>query len=147
MKKIPNFSLNLTDGSVFHSNDADNIILFFYPKALTPGCTIEANEFQDNLNKFQKLNFNIIGASKDTVNKNTQFAEKYELKYNLGSDESDACEKLGIWIEKSMYGKKYFGINRSTYIIGKRGEILKIWHNVKVNGHVNEVLKEIERLK
>ena len=147
MKKIPNFSLNLTDGSVFHSNDVDNIILFFYPKALTPGCTIEVNEFQNNLDKFQKLNFNIIGASKDTVKKNIQFAEKYELKYNLGSDESNACEKLGIWIEKSMYGKKYFGINRSTYIIGNRGDILKTWHNVKVNGHVNEVLKEIEKLK
>ncbi len=146
MKKIPNFKLKLTDGSIFKSLETNNMILFFYPKALTPGCTIEVNEFQKDLKKFQKLNFDIIGVSKDTVKRNTQFSEKYKLKYNLGSDESNACEKLGIWIEKSMYGKKYFGIDRSTYIIGKKGIILKEWHKVKVDGHVKEVLEEVKNI-
>ena len=115
-------------------------VIFFYPKAMTSGCTIEVQDFQENLNKFKKLKFNIIGISKDSVDQNLKFAEKYNLKYLLGSDEDHICEKLGIWIEKSMYGKKYFGINRSTYIIDSKGKIFEFWNKVKVEGHVKEVL-------
>ena len=142
MKKIPNISLNLTNGSVFETAKIKKkTILFFYPKSFTPGCTIEVNEFQKHLNKFKNLNIEIIGASKDPVEKNIKFASEYKLQYPLGSDESKSCEKLGIWVEKSMYGKKYFGINRTTFLIANNGEIYKIWNNVKVSGHVQEVLE------
>ena len=112
--------------------------LFQQFNKLVPNSTLGQNNLGTALYKLERY---------DEALEVLEFAEKYELKYNLGSDESNACEKLGIWIEKSMYGKKYFGINRSTYIIGNRGDILKTWHNVKVNGHVSEVLKEIEKLK
>ena len=141
MKKLPNFTLSLIDGSVLKSSAiTSKTILFFYPKAMTPGCTVEVNEFQSNLNKFQKLAFTIIGCSKDPIENNIKFAEKYKLKYSLASDLTDVCEKLGIWIEKSMYGKKYFGIDRSTFIIDTNGKILFSWNKVKVKGHVDEVL-------
>lgn len=148
MKKIPNISLNLTNGLIFEtSKNKNKTILFFYPKAFTSGCTIEVNEFQNHFGKFKKLGFEIIGASKDPIDKNIQFAKKYNLEYPLGSDEDKACEKLGIWVEKSMYGNKYFGINRSTFVIDSNGEILKIWSNVKVAGHVQEVLEIIKNWK
>ena len=108
---------------------------------MTSGCTIEVCEFQSNLKKFKKLGFEIIGASKDSIEKNIKFAEKYKLKYTLASDEDKACEKLGIWVEKSMYGKKYFGISRSTFVINSKGKIFKQWNKVKVSGHVKEVLE------
>ena len=142
MKKIPNISLNLTNGSVFETAKIKKkTILFFYPKSFTPGCTIEVNEFQKHLNKFKKLNIDIIGASKDPVEKNIKFASEYKLQYPLGSDESKSCEKLGIWVEKSMYGKKYFGIDRYTFMIDSKGKIFKQWNKVKVKGHVKEVLE------
>ena len=111
---------------------------------MTPGCTVEVNEFQSNLNKFQKLGFTIIGCSKDSIENNIKFAEKYKLRYLLGSDLTNVCEKLGIWIEKSMYGKKYFGIDRSTFMIDIKGKLFKQWNNVKVKDHVKEVLEIAE---
>ena len=87
------------------------------------------------------MGFEIIGVSKDSVEKNLKFAEKYKIKYPLASDEDKVCEKLGIWIEKSMYGKKYFGINRSTFMIDSIGRMFKQWNKVKVSDHVKEVLK------
>jgi len=140
MTKLPNFKINLIDGSIINSLELKKTVIFFYPKAMTSGCTIEVQDFQENLNKFKKLKFKIIGISKDSVDQNLKFAEKYNLKYLLGSDEDHICEKLGIWIEKSMYGKKYFGINRSTYIIDSKGKIFEFWNKVKVEGHVKEVL-------
>ena len=142
MKKIPNFTLFLINDTLLKSSAIKTkTILFFYPKAMTSGCTVEVNEFQSNLNKFQKLGFTIIGCSKDSIDKNIKFAEKYKLKYLLGSDLTNVCEKLGIWIEKSMYGKKYFGIDRSTFMVDSKGKLFKQWNKVKVNGHVKEVLK------
>ena len=108
---------------------------------MTSGCTIEVCDFQSNLGKFKKLGFSIIGVSKDSVEKNFKFAEKYKIKYLLASDEDKVSEKLGIWIEKSMYGKKYFGISRSTFIIDSKGRIFKQWNKVKVSGHVQDVLE------
>ena len=142
MKKLPNFTLSLTDGSVLKSSSiTSKTILFFYPKAMTPGCTIEVNEFQSNLNKFQKLDFTIIGCSKDSIKNNVKFAQKYNLNYLLGSDLTNVCEKLGIWVEKSMYGKKYFGIDRSTFMLDSNGKLFRQWNKVKVKDHVNEVLE------
>ena len=141
MKKLPSFNLNLVDGSVLKSTSIKSkTILFFYPKAMTSGCTIEVQEFQNSLSKFKKLGFTILGCSKDSVEKNLKFAEKYKLKYLLASDLNNACEKLNIWIEKSMYGKKYFGIDRSTFMIDSNGKIFNQWNKVKVKNHVEEVL-------
>ena len=142
MQQLPNFTLSLINGSVLESSSiTSKTILFFYPKAMTSGCTIEVCDFQSNLGKFKKLGFSIIGVSKDSVEKNFKFAEKYKIKYHIASDEDKACEKLGIWIEKSMYGKKYFGIDRTTIIIDSKGKIFKYWNKVKVSGHVQEVLE------
>ena len=113
---------------------------------MTSGCTIEVSDFQTNIKKFEKIGFQIIGVSKDTVEKNLKFAEKQKIKYFLASDEDNVCEKLGIWIEKSMYGKKYFGISRSTFLIDNKGRILKQWEKVKVAGHVKEVLEAIKNI-
>ena len=141
MNKLPNFKLKLIDDTEIKSSKIKKTILFFYPKAMTSGCTIEVCDFQSNLNKFKKLGFSIIGVSKDNIDANFKFAEKYKIKYLLASDENKVCEKLGIWIEKSMYGKKYFGINRSTFMIDSKGKIFKLWNKVKVSGHVKEVLE------
>ena len=142
MSKLPLFELTLINGDEINSSSIKSkTVLFFYPKAMTSGCTVEVNEFQSNLNNFKKLGFTIIGCSKDPVEKNSEFADKYKLKYSLASDLFDICEKLGIWIEKSMYGKKYFGIDRSTFMIDSNGKIFKQWNKVKVKDHVKEVLE------
>ena len=141
MNKLPNFKLKLIDGTEIKSSEMKKTILFFYPKAMTSGCTIEVCDFQSNFNKFKKLGFSVIGASKDNIEKNLKFAEKYKIKYPLASDEDKVCEKLGIWIEKSMYGKKYFGISRSTFMTDSKGRIFKQWNKVKVSGHVKDVLE------
>ena len=146
MKNLPKFKLMLFNNKEISSSEIKNTILFFYPKAMTSGCTIEVCDFQSNLNKFKKLGFEIIGVSKDSIEKNLKFAEKYKIKYELASDDNKVCEKLGIWIEKSMYGKKYFGINRSTFVIDNKGRILKQWEKVKVVGHVKEVLETIKNI-
>ena len=141
MNKLPNFELKLIDDTEIKSFKIKKTILFFYPKAMTSGCTIEVCDFQSNLNKFKKLGFEIIGASKDSIEKNIKFAEKYKIKYPLASDENKVCEKLNIWIEKLMFGIKYFGINRTTFMIDSKGKIFKQWDKVKVSGHVKEVLE------
>ncbi len=148
MKKIPKIKLTLTNEKEFDSLKIKSpTVLFFYPKALTGGCSVEVEDFQNYLNKFKKIGYEIIGASKDTVERNKKFSEKYKLKYPLGSDEGKNCEKLNIWVEKSMYGKKYFGIDRSTFIIDKNGKILKYWNKVKVKGHAEEVYNYCKDLK
>ena len=147
IKKIK-FKLNLINNSILDSAKLDNkTVLFFYPKAMTGGCSIEVQDFQKKLSTFKKLGFHVFGASKDSIEKNTKFSDKYKLKYELGSDLTDVCEKLGIWIEKSMYGKKYFGINRSTFILDKNGKILNSWTKVKVKDHVDEVIDYIKKNK
>ena len=146
MKKLPKFKLKLINNKEIKASEIKKTILFFYPKAMTSGCTIEICDFQSNLNKFKKMGFKIIGVSKDNIEKNHKFASKYKIKYSLASDEDNACEKLGIWIEKSMYGKKYFGINRSTFLIDSKGIILQQWNKVKVVGHVKEILETIKNI-
>ena len=141
MKKLPNFKLKLINGKEIKSSELKKTILFFYPKALTSGCTKEVCDFQSNLNKLKKIGFQIIGASKDPLKKNIIFAEKNKIDYFLASDEADACEKLGIWNQKSMFGIKYFGIDRTTIIIDSEGKVFKFWKKVKVSRHVKEVLE------
>ena len=123
-----------------------NIILYFYPKDDTPGCTKESCDFQSNLRKLNNLKVRVYGISKDTVQKQNKFAEKYKLKFDLLSDESDKiCEKFGVWIKKSMYGRTYKGIDRSTFLIMK-GKVVKVWRKVKVNNHVEEVIDTIKQM-
>jgi thioredoxin-dependent peroxiredoxin len=117
-------------------------VLYFYPKADTPGCTNEAKDFTALAADFKKAGITIYGMSKDKPAKLAKFAAKYDLGVTLLSDEvSDATEQMGAWVEKSMYGKKFMGIERSTYLIGKDGKVARVWHNVKVKGHAEDVLE------
>ena len=142
--KAPNFKLPSTDNSIFELSKVKkkNIILYFYPKDDTPGCTKEACGFRDAFPDFSALNATIVGVSKDTVAKHDKFKSKYGLPFQLASDEDGSlCEAYGTWVEKSMYGKKYMGIERATFLIDSSGIIQGIWRKVKVDGHVEEVLE------
>lgn len=121
-----------------------NVVLYFYPKDSTPGCTIEAQDFTKKIKEFEKQDCIILGVSKDSLKSHCKFIEKYNLAFNLLLDEEgEICEKYGVIKEKSMFGKKYMGIDRSTFLIDKIGKIAKIWRSVKVKGHVDEVLQEL----
>ena len=144
-QKLPSFRLNNQEGVSVKFPTKEVTIIYFYPKADTPGCTKESCEFQSNLKKFNKLETSVFGISKDSVQRQSKFAEKYKLKFNLLSDESEKiCEKFGVWVNKSMYGRTYKGIERSTFLVNRNGKILKIWRKVKVNNHVEEVLDTIK---
>jgi len=144
----PVFKINRDGGSVIDSSKFKNpYIVYFYPKDDTPGCTKEAIEFSDNSDFFIKNSIIIIGISKDTVEKHDKFIIKHNLKVILGSDISgEICDNFGVWIEKSMYGKKYMGIERSTFLISKNNKIHKIWRKVRVKGHVDEVISASKSL-
>ena len=147
--KIPSFNLPLDDGDYFSSsnNEGKNVILYFYPKDDTPGCTKEAITFSENLEAFEAENTIIFGVSRDTVKKHDKFIYKHNLKVRLLSDEDGKlCEAFGTWVEKKMYGKSYMGIERSTYLIDLEGKILQIWRKVKVPGHVEDVLAATQAL-
>jgi peroxiredoxin Q/BCP len=117
------------------------VVLYFYPRDDTPGCTTEACGFRDAMPDFSAVDAAIVGVSRDTVAKHDKFKAKYELPFTLGADETGAVtEAYGVWVEKSMYGKKSMGIERSTFLIDGAGVIRGIWRKVKVKGHVDEVL-------
>ena len=123
------------------------VVLYFYPKDDTPGCTTEACGFRDSAAAFKKLKAQVIGVSKDSVARHDKFKAKYELTFPLVSDEDGkVCEKYGTWIEKSLYGRKYMGIDRATFLIDKDGVVRKIWRRVKVPGHVAEVQDALKAL-
>ena len=146
--KIESFELD-TDQGKFYSKDhaGKNLVLFFFPKADTTGCTKEAISFSNLINDFENLNTIVIGISKDTVEKQIKFKSKYDLKCILGSDvDIKICSKFGVWVEKSMYGKKYMGIQRSTFLINTEQKIQHIWNKVKVTGHAEEVLEVVKKL-
>ncbi|GIR63255.1 MAG: peroxiredoxin [Alphaproteobacteria bacterium] len=146
--KIESFELD-TDQGKFYSKDhvGKNLVLFFFPKADTTGCTKEAISFSNLINEFEDLNTIVIGISKDTVEKQIKFKSKYDLKCILGSDvDIKICSKFGVWVEKSMYGKKYMGIQRSTFLINTEQKIQHIWNKVKVPGHAEEVLEVVKKL-
>jgi peroxiredoxin Q/BCP len=118
-----------------------NVVVYFYPKDDTPGCTKEAIAFTEQAKDFEAANTVIIGISKDTVAKHEKFRDKHSLNVILGSDEDGAvCEAYGVWVEKSMYGRKYMGIERATFLIDAEGKLAQIWRKVKVAGHSDQVL-------
>ena len=122
-------------------------IIYFYPKDDTPGCTIEAKDFRDHIDSFKNAGAVIIGVSKDSVESHDSFKKKYCLPFPLASDETGVmCEDYGVWVEKSMYGKSYMGIERTTFLIDKNGIIRNIWRKVNVEGHVQEVLDAVRAL-
>ena len=118
-----------------------SVILYFYPKDETPGCTKEACGFRDSLPDFSAANAEIIGVSKDSVAKHDKFKAKYDLPFALAADvDGEICEAYGTWVEKSMYGRKYMGIERATFLIDGEGVLRGVWRKVKVKGHVDAVL-------
>jgi len=147
--KAPSFKLKNQDAKVISLSDLKGkpIVLYFYPKDDTPGCTKEACNFRDQFPKFGKMKAEIIGVSIDSVESHKKFADKYKLRFNLLSDEKkEVVEKYGVWQEKSMYGKKYMGIVRTTFIIDSAGKIHKIFPKVKVEEHNNEVMEALKEL-
>ena len=141
---LPNEIGKIIDLKNFRPN---SIVLFFYPRDNTSGCTKEAKDFSENLKLFDDINVNVFGISKDSVESHEKFIKKQNLAIMLLSDKNgNVCEDFGVWKEKSMYGKTYMGIERSTFIIDGNGLIVKEWRKVKVAGHVNEILEEIKTL-
>jgi peroxiredoxin Q/BCP len=123
------------------------VVLYFYPKDDTSGCTAEACGFRDQLPDFTKVKAHVIGVSKDSVERHDKFKKKYALNFPLVSDEDGKiCENYGTWVEKSLYGRKYMGIERATFLIDKAGAVARVWHKVKVPGHVAEVLAAVKTL-
>jgi peroxiredoxin Q/BCP len=123
------------------------LVLYFYPKDDTPGCTKEAIGFSEERAAFEAQNALVVGVSRDTVQKHNKFISKHDLRIPLISDEDGRlCEAFGTWVEKNMYGKTYMGIERATFLISPEGDVLKIWRKVKVPGHVEEVLSQIQSL-
>jgi peroxiredoxin Q/BCP len=148
-QKAPDFSAATDGGGKLKLSDLRGkpVVLYFYPKDDTTGCTAEACAFRDQLPDFSKLKTQVIGVSKDTVAKHDKFKSKYDLTFPLVSDEDGKiCEKYGTWVEKSLYGRKYMGIERATFLIDKTGTVAKIWHKVKVAGHVDDVLAALKAL-
>ena len=123
------------------------VVLYFYPKDATPGCTTEAQGFRDALDDFAKLGAEIVGVSKDSVKRHDNFKAKYELPFALISDEDGViCEAYGVWQEKKNYGKTYMGIVRTTFLIDENGKVAEIWRNLRVKGHVGKVLEAAKGL-
>lgn len=144
--KAPDFNLPADDGKTYSLKNfkGKKLILYFYPKDDTDGCTKEACAFRDNIKKFENKNTVVIGVSKDDINSHKKFRDKYKLNFPLISDENlDIIKKYGVWQEKSMFGNKYMGIVRTTFLINEKGIIEKIWEKVKVPGHIEKLLKEI----
>ena len=141
--KAPDFSMPSDGGGTVSLSDFKDryLVLYFYPRDDTPGCTKEAIGFSESKGDFDALGAAILGVSKDTVAKHDKFIAKHDLKVGLGSDESgEMIERYGVWVEKMNYGKKYMGIERATYLIGPDGKILEIWRKVRVKDHVEKVL-------
>ena len=149
VKKAPNFKLLDQDGNKKSLSDYSGqwILLYFYPKDMTPGCTTEAQCFRDRINDFQKLGVQVIGVSCDSVASHKKFATKHSLNFPLLADtEKTVVHAYGVWGEKSMYGKKYMGIMRDSFLIDPDGRIVKHYVKVKPGEHVEEVLRDIKKL-
>ena len=147
--KAPAFSMP-TDGdgtAALKDYKGKPLVLYFYPKDDTSGCTKQAIGFSERLKDFEKAGAAILGVSRDPVKKHDKFKDKHDLTITLGSDEEGAVtEAYGVWVEKSMYGRKYMGIERSTFLIDGKGKIAQVWRKVKVPGHVDEVLDAVKAL-
>ena len=145
--KAPNFLGNIEENEQISLEDfrGKYLVIYFYPKDKTSGCTVESQNFRDLFKDFQKLNCYIIGVSRDSLKSHKSFIEKESLNFPLISDsEEEMCNAYGVMKEKSMYGRKYMGIERSTFLIGPDGKLIKEWRNVKVPGHAQEVIEHLQ---
>ena len=146
---IPTFVLPLSDDTLLNSKELKKklYIIYFYPKDNTPGCTNEAKDFSSFVEKFKKLDVDVIGVSKDSIKKHLNFIEKQSLKIKLASDETgEVIESFGVWVEKKMYGRSYMGIERSTFIVSRNGKILEVFRKVKVKNHAQLVLERVQEI-
>ena len=147
--KAPSFSLPSTSNNEYSLSDSlgKYIVLYFYPKDDTPGCTIETNDFNKMLSKFKKLDCEVLGVSKDGLKSHNKFREKYKIKFDLLADEEiKVLKKYKVWAKKKFMGREFMGIVRTTFLIDKKGKILKIWDNVKVKDHAKEVLETLQSI-
>jgi thioredoxin-dependent peroxiredoxin len=147
--KAPDFTAPTDGGKKLKLSDLRGkpVVLYFYPKDETSGCTAEACGFRDSLPDFSKVKAQVVGVSKDSVERHDKFKKKYGLNFPLVSDEDGKiCEKYGTWVQKSLYGRKYMGIERATFLIDKAGTVAKVWHKVKIPGHVDDVLTALKAL-
>ena len=148
-KKCPIFKGDSTSNKTISNKDflGKNLVIYFYPKDSTPGCTTEGQDFRDNYKTFKKLNTDILGVSRDSVKSHENFKQKQSFPFELLSDpEEIMCKDFDVMKLKSMYGKEYIGVDRSTFLISSEGQIIKEWRSVKVKGHVDEVLDEVKKL-
>ena len=150
-KKAPTFSATNTEGKKVKLSELlgeNGVVLYFYPKDSTPGCTTEACDFRDNQANLKKLGYSVVGISKDNTKSHQKFVEKQSINFELLSDETgEICEKYGVWQEKQFMGKKFLGIVRSTFIIDANLKIQKIYTSVKVKGHVDQIINDIKSVK
>ena len=147
-KKAPQFTLPDSDGNKVSLKDylGQKVVLYFYPKDNTSGCTKEACDFRDSIAQFKKLKVAVLGVSKDSQSSHIKFRDKYDLNFPLLSDvDTKVIQKYGVWKEKSMYGKKYMGVERTTFLIDEKGKIEKIYRKVKVADHVEQILKDLKQ--
>ena len=147
--KAPNFKLPSSNNKNFEINKSldQYLVIYFYPRDNTPGCTSEAKDFTKLYKEFKKLNCEIVGISKDSIESHKKFINKFKIPFQLLSDEKIiVLKKYGAWGEKSMYGKKFMGIKRTTVLINPKGKIIKIWNNVKVKDHAKEVLNFLKEV-
>lgn len=147
--KATAFSLPTDGGGTLKMKDlaGKKVVLYFYPKDSTPGCTTEAEGFRDAIGAFEKAGAVVVGVSKDSVARHDKFVAKLGLPFKLVSDaDGDLCERYGVWKEKSLYGRKFMGIERSTFVIDGKGVVRNAWRKVKVKGHVDEVLEAVTAL-
>ncbi len=145
----PAFKLPSTNKKEFSLKDSlgNYVIIYFYPKDDTPGCTIETNDFNKLLPKFKKLNCEVLGISKDNLKSHDKFRDKYKIKFDLLSDEEiKVLKKYKVWAKKKFMGREFMGIVRTTFLIDKKGKIIKIWNNVKVKDHAKEVLETLQNI-
>ncbi len=146
----PHFTMMVSEDKSINLSDFEgkNLVLYFYPKDNTPGCTIEAMDFNSHKADFADLNTVVVGISKDDIKSHNKFKNSYNLDFDLASDSAtDTCEQYGVWAQKSMFGKKYMGINRTTFLVNKEGKITYIWRDVNVIGHAKSVLSKIKEQK
>jgi thioredoxin-dependent peroxiredoxin len=147
--RAPTFKLSVDGGGNISSASlkGNPYVLYFYPKDDTGGCTVEAIDFSKKINKFSELNIPVIGVSKDNIASHDRFKIKHKLKVILGSDpETAVAEAYGVWVEKSMYGRKYMGMERTTFLVDAKGVIREVWRKVRVAGHVEAVLTAAKSL-
>ena len=148
--KAPDFILSSTNKANYSLKNSlgKYVVIYFYPKDDTPGCTVEANDFNKLLPQFKKLNCEVFGVSKDNLKSHDKFREKYKLKFDLLSDEElTVLKKFKVWGKKKFMGREFMGILRTTFLIDKKGKILKIWENVKVKDHAVEVLNTLKEIQ